>query len=265
MSPAPERQRTRRARPAPPSGDGRLPFANLIPNLVTVAAIASGMTAIRMAIAGDLRLAALLIVLAAVLDTIDGFLARRLGVDGGIGAELDSLADFLDFGVAPALVLHAWILHEMPRLGWIAVLAYVIACALRLARFNVMAQDLTAPAMRAGYFLGVPAPGGALLALSPLFLSFALPGLAAPAPELVGLVTVAVALLMVSRIPTWSFKALRVQRALVPFVILGVALAGLLLLTHTWAVLSTLALLYAAMVLTAAARAAAGLIRGGGD
>lgn len=230
-------------------GDGLLPFVNLIPNLVTVAAIASGMTSMRFAIAGELRLAALLIVLAAVLDTLDGFLARRLGVDGGIGAELDSLADFLDFGAAPAILLHMWILQEAPRLGWVAALAFVIASALRLARFNVMAQDLTRSGSQGGSFMGVPAPGGALLALAPLFVGFALPDLAQPAPQFVAASTVIVALLMVSRMPTPSLKGLRVPRAHIALVILGVAVIGLLLISHTWAVLAMLALGYAGVIL----------------
>lgn len=238
----------RTARDEAERGDGRLPFVNLIPNLITVAAIASGMTAIRFAILGDLRIAAMLILLAAVLDTLDGFLARRLGADSDIGAQLDSLADFLDFGAAPAVILHMWILQDMPRLGWIAALAFVIASALRLARFNVMTQDLTTDAMKGGHFIGVPAPGAALLGLGPLFLSFAVPGLAPLPPLLVVVWTVIVALLMVSRLPTWSFKALRVQRAWVPFIILGVATCGVLLITHTWLAMSALAIAYACVV-----------------
>lgn len=249
------KQDTTQIRRAVASGDGRTPFVNLIPNLITVAAIACGMTAIRFAIIGNLRVAALLILLAAVLDTLDGFLARRLGADSDIGAELDSLADFLDFGAAPAVILHVWLLQQMPGLGWAAALAFVIAAALRLARFNVMTQDLTKSAMSGGHFIGVPAPGAALLALGPLFVSFAIPALPTPPAELVGATTVIVALLMVSRLPTWSFKALSVRRSLVPFIILGVAILGVLLVTHTWLALSAISIAYACVVATGVTRA----------
>ncbi len=229
---------------------GRLPLVNLVPNIVTLAALAAGFTAIRFALMQEYERAVLLVLLAAMLDTLDGFLARRLGSDSALGAELDSLADFLDFGVAPALILYLWALHALPQIGWIAVLVYVICTALRLARFNILAREAERPP---DHFIGVPAPAGALLVLAPMFFSFALadrPAATPPLPPaLLALVPIFVGLLMISRLRTWSFKSVTIRRDKAPFVILGILTLGAAALTFPWQTLSVVALGYAASLL----------------
>src|SRR5947209_11559527 len=138
----------------------------LIPNVLTLAALCSGLTAIRFALQADMKLAVIAIIVAAIFDALDGRVARRLGVASRFGAELDSLSDFLCFGVAPALVLYLSSLHEGGALGWVVTLMFPICSALRLARFNTgLVSDTPPPAWTGSYFTGVPAPAGALLAL----------------------------------------------------------------------------------------------------
>lgn len=145
----------------------------LLPNLVSILALCSGLTAIRFAIAGNFGLAILLIGTAAALDGLDGRLARMLKSESAIGAELDSLCDFVNFGVTPALVLYLWGLRAETSLGWIAVLVYAVCCMLRLARFNVGSRVEGEPAEKT-VFIGVPSPAGAMLALVPMYLVLAL-------------------------------------------------------------------------------------------
>src|ERR1700758_3322553 len=142
-----------------------IPVRPLLPNLITLLALCAGLTAIRLTIEERLEWAVAAIVLAAVLDGIDGRIARLLKGTSRFGAELDSLADFVNFGVAPALMLYFWGLHELKSLGWIAALAFAICAGLRLARFNVMLDDPSRPALAANYFVGGPAPAGALRVL----------------------------------------------------------------------------------------------------
>src|SRR6188472_2839198 len=147
----------------------------LIPNVLTLAALCSGLTAIRFGLQGQMKLAVIAIFVAAVLDALDGRVARRLGVTSRFGAELDSLSDFLCFGVAPSLVLYMAALKGAGALGWVVTLMFPICSALRLARFNTgLLSDVPPPAWTSSYFTGVPAPAGALLALIPLMVSFAL-------------------------------------------------------------------------------------------
>ncbi len=145
----------------------------LIPNVLTLAALCSGLTAIRFGLQGELRLAVIAIIVAAIFDALDGRVARRLGVTSRFGAELDSLSDFLCFGVAPAIVLYLASLSHAGALGWVVTLMFPICSALRLARFNTALEaDTPPPAWTGSFFTGVPAPAGALLALMPLMVSF---------------------------------------------------------------------------------------------
>ena len=189
----------------------------LLPNVLTIAAICAGLTAIRFAVQGNYMLAVQLVMAAGVLDGLDGRLARRLGSDSKMGAELDSLADFLNFGVAPPLILYFWGLQDFQRLGWMAALVYAVCCVMRLARFNVglKCEDAVQSAPRdKAYFEGVPSPAGALLVMLPIYVSFALVD-AAPLPELLICLHMAfVGLLLISRIPTWSFKTSKVSRGM---------------------------------------------------
>jgi len=176
----------------------------LLPNALTLGAICAGVTAIRMAAFGGFDTAVALIILACVLDGVDGRMARALGSESPLGAELDSLADFVNFGVAPAMVLYFRALEAAPQIGWLAALAYAMCCVLRLARFNVGVKSDAGGDKR--FFTGVPSPAGALLALAPLFVMHAFPALAPLPPIAVAIWLVLVGGLMISRIPTFSLK-----------------------------------------------------------
>lgn len=221
--PDPDEPRRRRFRP--------IPLRLLVPNVITLLALSLGLTAIRMAIEARFELAVLAILLAAVLDGADGRVARLLKGTSRFGAELDSLSDFVNFGVAPALLLYVFILDEMKSLGWIAAIVYAIAAALRLARFNVMLDDPARPEWQKNYFVGMAAPAGALTVLLPVYLHFIVWPVGELAAPVVALYTVAIGLLMVSRIPTYSGKTLgqRIARDMVlPLFVVVVSVAALL-------------------------------------
>lgn len=210
----------------------RVPLRLILPNLVTLLALCSGLTAIRMALETRWDFAIGAIVLAAVLDALDGRVARLVKGTSKFGAELDSLADFVNFGVAPALILYSWLLDEVRSIGWIAALVFSISAALRLARFNVSIDDPDRPAWAVNFFTGVPAPAGALAVLFPVYLEFVgiLPHWPALAP-VVAVYVVIIALLMVSRLPTFSGKKLgsRIRRDLVlPLFVAAVLFVALL-------------------------------------
>jgi len=207
-----------------------VPFRVIAPNLITLLALCLGLTAIRLAYEGRLEHAVIAIIVAALLDGVDGRVARLLKGTSRFGAELDSLADFVNFGVAPALILYGFVLHHLKALGWVVALVFAIATGLRLARFNVMLDDPDRPEWKKNFFLGIPAPAGAMASLLPLYIYFlGVPVGAAVAP--VALVYVlSVALLMVSTIPTFSGKTWgkRVPRHWVlPIFVVTVAAFGL--------------------------------------
>ena len=220
----------------------------LIPNVLTLAALCSGLTAIRFALQGDLKLAVIAVIVASIFDALDGRVARRLGVASRFGAELDSLSDFLCFGVSPALVLYLASLKDAGALGWVVTLMFPMCSALRLARFNTaLLADTPPPAWTGSYFTGVPAPAGALLALIPLMVSFE--DVAWPRHALVvGATLVAVGGLMVSRLPTFSFKKGRVPRHLVLPSLLGAALVMGVIVSAPWIGLSLLGLVYLCLI-----------------
>src|SRR5260221_6640051 len=195
--------------PAPPPFRRRfkaIPVRTLLPNLITLLALCAGLTAIRLAVEDKLDFALAAIVFAALLDGIDGRIARMLKGTSRFGAELDSLADFVNFGVAPALILYFWGLHELGNAGWIAAMVFAICAGLRLARFNVMIDDPNRPAWAANFFVGMPAPGGAITVLLPLYVHFlGVPRLSFVTPVIL-LYTVAIAFLLVSRLPVFSGK-----------------------------------------------------------
>ena len=208
----------------------------LIPNVLTLAALCSGLTGIRFALQGEMRLAVIAIIVAAIFDALDGRVARRLGVTSRFGAELDSLSDFLCFGVAPALVLYLASLTHAGALGWVVTLMFPICSALRLARFNTaLVSDTPPPVWTGSFFTGVPAPAGALLALMPLMVSFEIEAAWPRHAVLVGLGLIVVGGLMVSRLPTFSFKKGRVPRHLV-------------LASAPWIALSLLGLAYICLI-----------------
>lgn len=229
---------------------GRVPLRVLLPNLVTLLALCSGLTAVRLAIEERIELALAAIVFAALLDGIDGRLARALKGTSRFGAELDSLADFVNFGCVPALMLYFWGLKEAGSVGWIAALAYAICAALRLARFNVMLDDPNKPPFAGDFFTGIPAPAGAITVLLPIYLELVgVPhgGVSAP---IALIYTLAIAFLMISTVPAWSGKTLgrRVRRELVLPLFVAVALFFALLASYPWIVLSVCSLLYLALL-----------------
>ncbi len=226
----------------------QIPVRTLVPNLITLLALCFGLTAIRLAIEAKLEWAVAAIVFAGLLDGIDGRVARMLKGTSRFGAELDSLADFVNFGVAPALILYFWGLHELGHAGWIAAMVFAICAGLRLARFNVMIDDPNRPPWAANFFVGMPAPGGAITVLLPIYVTFlGLPHLAFAAP-LVLFYTLAIAFLMVSRLPVFSGK--RVGKRVAPELVLPlfvvVVLVFALLIAYPWPVLTTGTIVYLA-------------------
>ena len=228
----------------PHKGLRRLPVNNLLPNVMTVLALAAGMTAIRFSLQERWEWAALAIVVAAVLDSLDGRIARLLLSASRFGAELDSLSDFLAFGVAPGLLMYLWAANGTGDLGWIAALAYVTCSGLRLARFNVALDDPDPPPWANLFFSGLSTPGAAGVAMLPLMLSFEIGETPWRAPELVTAWLVAAAVLMVSGIPTYSLKRLRIRRAHVLPALLLVGLAAAILISYPWVLLPILCTTY---------------------
>jgi CDP-diacylglycerol--serine O-phosphatidyltransferase len=224
----------------------RIPLRLLLPNFFTVLSLCAGLTALRMAIEQRFDMAIALVVIAALLDGVDGRLARALKAQSKFGAELDSLADFVNFGVAPAVTLFIWGLGALPRgFGWIVALVFALAMGLRLARFNSLI-DVEKPKWQSAYFTGMPAPAGAITVLLPLYLDGV--GLfdARMLPWLVAVYTLAMAVLLVSTIPTFSGKLLgeRISGDYVLPIFVGVAAAVALLLTYPYAMLALGTLLY---------------------
>jgi CDP-diacylglycerol---serine O-phosphatidyltransferase len=217
-----------------------IPVRTLLPNVITLLALCAGLTAIRLAVEEKLEWAVAAIVFAALLDGIDGRVARMLKGTSKFGAELDSLADFVNFGVAPALMLYFWGLHEMGNGGWIAAMVFAICTGLRLARFNVMIDDPNRPPWAGNFFTGVPAPAGAITVLLPIYVYFlGMPRLAFVAP-VTFIYTLAIAFLMVSRLPVFSGKRVgkRVAPEMVLPVFVAVVLFFALLVSYPWIVLT---------------------------
>ncbi len=222
----------------------------LLPNMLTVAAICAGISAIRFAAEGKFTLAVFLITVACILDGMDGRAARYLGSDSKIGAELDSLADFVNFGVAPPLVVYFWGLQDFYRAGWLAVLVFAICCVMRLARFNVDSRTKNT-LDDGGYFTGVPSPAGAMLVMLPIYLPYAFgPGAAMP-DFLACLYIVLVGWVMVSRIPTWSFKSVSFSRSNVTYFLIFFTGFIACLVSFPWATLVICCFAYAGSVLWA--------------
>jgi CDP-diacylglycerol---serine O-phosphatidyltransferase len=226
----------------------RIPVRTLAPNVVTLLALCAGLTAIRLAFENHYILAVGAIVFAAILDGIDGRLARFLKGTSRFGAELDSLTDFVNFGVAPALILYFWGLHDLKSAGWIAAMVFAICAGLRLARFNVMIDDPDRPAWASNFFVGMPAPAGAITVLLPIYVAF----LGVPRSNFLTWLTLgytlAVAWLMVSRLPVFSGKRVgnRVPPDMVGPLIIVMVLFVALLIAYPWVLLTAGTLAYLA-------------------
>jgi CDP-diacylglycerol--serine O-phosphatidyltransferase len=221
-----------------------IPVRMLVPNVITLLAICAGLTAIRLSTEGRMQLAVGAIVFAAILDGIDGRVARLIKGQSKFGAELDSLADFVNFGVAPGLILYFWQLNELHDGGWIAAMMYAISGGLRLARFNATMDDPNKPPFASNFFTGVPAPAGAITVLLPIYLGF----LDVPKPPalLTAFYTLLIAFLMVSRLSVFSGKSIRmrVPPELVLPVFVAVVFFVALLVVYPWQILSAGSILY---------------------
>lgn len=240
--PAHPRPRAKRLRPPRLSG---LSINRLLPNMLTMLNLASGMTGIRFAVEGKWQEAVLAIAIAALFDMLDGRIARMLNAQSKFGEELDSLSDVVSFGVAPALILYLWTLDDARTIGWMAALLMGVCAALRLARFNTMlGAAAEKPPFAYNYFTGVPAPAGAFLALLPLIATLELGSGWVDSPWVVVPWTVGVAALMISAIPTFSLKGLRVPVRYVVFLLLGVGATAAALVSAPWATLSVVGLVY---------------------
>ncbi len=222
---------------------GNFSINRLIPNILTLLALCAGMTAIRFALQDKFEPAVMAIMVAAVLDGVDGRLARFLKATTILGAQLNSLSDFVSFGVAPAVLLFVWSLSQLESFGWAVAVLFAICCALRLARFNAQ-LGIEPPAFAYNFFVGVPAPAAAVLAILPMMLSFQFGETIFRSPYLTVPVMAGVAALMVSRIATYSFKRFRVKRDWVLPTLLVVGALAAFVTTEPWATLAMIALLY---------------------
>ncbi|MFS8044836.1 CDP-diacylglycerol--serine O-phosphatidyltransferase [Rhizobium sp. BR 314] len=223
-----------------------IPLRLIVPNMITVLAICAGLTGIRLAFENRYELAVAAVLVAAFLDGIDGRVARLMKATSKFGAQMDSLADIVNFGVAPALVVYIFLLDKAHSLGWIAALIYTIAAGLRLARFNVMAEREHKASWQSEYFVGVPAPAGAMLVLLPVYLGFL--GLT---PDRTfaywgAAYTVLIGFLLVSRLPVWSGKTEGngIRRDLVLPIMLALMVYVALLMSYTWHVMVVTVVVY---------------------
>ena len=226
----------------------RIPFRAMIPNAITALALCFGLTGVSLAISGNWEKALGAIVLAGVLDGLDGRIARLLRAESRFGAELDSLSDNIAFGTAPALILFLWSLKMAPRFGWIAALSLAVCCALRLARFNARLDAAEQPHKSIGFNTGVPAPAGAGLAFVPIYLWLITADDRFRAWEGVMAWTVFIAALMISSLPTYSWASIRIRPAWRLFALAGIALFGAALIVAPWVTLLLLACLYLLMI-----------------
>jgi CDP-diacylglycerol--serine O-phosphatidyltransferase len=224
-----------------------LSINRMIPNMLTLLALCSGMTAIRFAINGKFESAVIAILVAGVLDGLDGRVARLLKSTSPLGAQLDSLSDFICFGVAPAVVLYLWTMNQLASFGWALSVFFATCCALRLARFNTQ-LDVALPPYAYYFFTGVPAPGGAGIALIPMYIAFEVGDGLFRSPVLCGVWMTAVAALMVSRIPTFSMKRFRVPHHYFVPIMLAVGILAAFLTTAPWPTLAVVGLGYAASI-----------------
>ncbi len=228
---------------------GGLTLRAMVPNAITAAALCVGLTGIRFAIAGDFERSVQLVILAGLLDGIDGRAARLLNAQSRFGAELDSLADSISFGVAPALIIYLWTLQSLPSVGWFAALAFAICCVLRLARFNAQIDSETQPHKSAGFLTGVPAPVGAGLAFLPMYLWLATDKAEIFAsPILVGVWVALIAFLLISSVPTLSWGKLRPRRHIRLELIALTGLVVAALVTEPWLTLVVICVAYLVLI-----------------
>jgi CDP-diacylglycerol---serine O-phosphatidyltransferase len=226
----------------------RLHINRVIPNVLTLLALAAGLSAFRFALEGRWEHAVLAIVAAGIFDALDGRVARMLRGQSRFGAELDSLSDFVCFSVAPGLVLYLWALQEYGRFGWSLVLLLCMCCALRLARFNTALDDEVKPAWTGSFFTGIPSPAGAGLVMLPMVFWLQLDADFLRQPAFVGVFMVAGAFLMISKVRTFSLKRLRIPQTHVLPVMFGCGVYLAILVTHPWITLGITQIAYLASI-----------------
>lgn len=234
---------------------GSVSILMLVPNMVTLVGMCLGLTAIRFAIEGSYKLAVFMLVLSAVADGLDGLLARRLGAQSAIGAQLDSLSDFLCFGVAPAIIVFQVHLKGAGEFGWVFALLFASATCLRLARFNVTSGRPVPETTAKSAFVGVPAPAGAFLGMLPIFLTHSgiLPQ--GSAPLLVSLWLTFVGILMISKLPTPSPKAIKIPRRLSAVILFATVILFGFSFTRPWVLLVLIDAAYMVTIFIALIRA----------
>jgi len=221
-----------------------LTLSRLVPNALTLFGLCAGLTAVRLALLERWELAIAAIVLAMVMDALDGKIARLMGVTSEFGAQLDSLADVVSFGVAPALIVYLWSLSDAGGIGWALALVFAVSCALRLARFNTNLGAVKNYPWSDRFFTGVPAPAGAGLALLPMVLSFELGESILGSAWFNGFMLVGVAALMVSTVPTFSAKRVKIPRSYVGLALIGVGALAAFLIGTPWVTLGAMGLTY---------------------
>lgn len=220
------------------------PLGKILPAMITLASVVAGMTAILLASRGAFEKAVIAVMLAAVFDGFDGRVARMFKSASQFGVELDSLADSISFGVAPAFILFFFAANEIKSIGWMAAVIYAICCVLRLARFNTMTGDEKIPVYWGSFFTGIPAPGGALLATIPLSLFLATGEEIFKSPLISICFLLIVGFLMISRIPTLSLKKIKLTRGEIAPVMILFIIALVLLYFHFWYAISVISILY---------------------
>lgn len=244
----PRADRPRRPRAIRPPRIPGLSINRLIPNILTLLALCAGLTSIRFGLHGAWEKAVLAIILAGILDGLDGRVARLLHGTSQFGAELDSLSDFVCFGVAPAILLYFWTMQGAGGLGWAMVLLYTVCCGLRLARFNTMLGQADLPPYAYNFFTGIPAPAAAGVVLLPMVASFELGAGFFDRPVVVSVFLLGVSFLMVSTIPTFSFKKVRIPNAWVLPILLIIGVLTAFLVTEPWKTLAVIGVGYVALI-----------------
>ena len=250
QTPKPTRRRLRRRpRYKGPS------FNRMMPNLLTLLGLCAGLTSIRYALDAQWQNACVAVVVAGVIDGLDGRIARLLKAESRFGAEFDSLSDFCSFGVAPPLILYIWTLHGASRFAYVPCLMFSVCMALRLARFNAALETSPKPAYAQSFFTGVPAPAGAGIALLPLFVwleaveqGWVRFADAAASPLFVAILLIGTSLLLVSTLPVWSFKNFKVPAEYVLGLLLGTGLFAALLVADPWLAFAAAGLIYLLML-----------------
>ena len=216
---------------------------HILPNILTLAGVCLGISSIKFALDLNFKMAVIFIILAAILDALDGRIARLIKGTSDFGKELDSLTDFVSFGIAPVFIIYFWELNNYGKLGWAVTLLYSVCCVLRLARFNLTKYE-NEEAWKQNYFEGVPSPIGALLILSPLVLELSDLDLFINKTYFIPIFTLIVAFLLISKVPTFSFKKIKIKPTLTVFILLGIGISLVTLMFFTFETLIVFSLIY---------------------